>query len=513
MTPIRSLAASTSCALTLPVIAFTITFGLSLLPILLVDIPAGVDVPNHVARMGVLSRDGASPHPFYEVDWALYPNLAMDLVVPAMARFIPVDTAAKVFYLAGQVLVVTGAAAFEFAHKGRFQLSGFVALAWLYSIPFAWGFMNFTFGCGLALWALACHVWLQNRKAVLRAAAHLIWVTVLFVTHFFALGLFGVTVGLLEICRTVQGHQTWRQAAVTAVWLAAPVTLLLAVLHLSGGAVGGEGTEWGLSAKPLWPVAALNGYSWRLSAGLTLFLSTLVLLAAHQRVVRLDRPGLFVACGLVLLYIAMPFKLVDTAFVDVRVVVFMALVIPAFSELHLRGTRSEQALAIGGASLIVVNLAFVATAHLTYDKAYDELRASFAHVPMGSRVLIGGRGDAEDPPLRLLDYPMYNAPVLAVHFRDAFSPTLFTAHGKQPLQARPSVQALDVPYGGPVALRRLVAAAEDRRASADVPAFARDWVEDYDYLYVVGARGDDPLPRVLTRLVAGERFVLYRIEG
>src|SRR5688572_16753225 len=97
---------------------FALLSMLAIGPILLVDIPAGVDYPNHLARMSILARDGtaaASRH--YEVAWGLYPNLAMDLVVPRLAQLMSVETATRLFYLASQILIVSGSVAIELVVK------------------------------------------------------------------------------------------------------------------------------------------------------------------------------------------------------------------------------------------------------------------------------------------------------------------------------------------------------------------------------------------------------------
>ncbi|MBZ9777265.1 hypothetical protein [Mesorhizobium sp. CO1-1-8] len=66
------------------------------LPVLLVDIPAMADYPNHLARMSILMRAGTSEaHPYYEAAWAPYPNLAMDLVVPFAGRLIGIELASS----------------------------------------------------------------------------------------------------------------------------------------------------------------------------------------------------------------------------------------------------------------------------------------------------------------------------------------------------------------------------------------------------------------------------------
>ena len=68
---------------------FVLLTAASLLPVLLTPIPAMVDYVNHLARMYILSQNGTpDANPYYEAAWALYPNLAMDLMVPRMARLI-----------------------------------------------------------------------------------------------------------------------------------------------------------------------------------------------------------------------------------------------------------------------------------------------------------------------------------------------------------------------------------------------------------------------------------------
>ena len=94
---------------------------------------------------------------------------------------------------------------------------------------------------------------------------------------------------------------------------------------------------------------------------------------------------------------------------------------------------------------------------------------------------------SEDPPFNdLTQYPMFYAPTLAVHYANAFVPNLFTALGKQPVQARVAVQHLAIPYGGPMPMTCV-----DRdRGGPDVGRsfrFIRTWYRDYDYLYVARA--------------------------
>src|SRR5476651_1998304 len=95
-------------------IIFAILFCAALGPVLLTPIPAMVDYPNHLARMYILSRAGTpDANPFYQTAWALYPNLAMDLAIPQLARLVGVEVAARLFLLLSQILIVSGAVALE----------------------------------------------------------------------------------------------------------------------------------------------------------------------------------------------------------------------------------------------------------------------------------------------------------------------------------------------------------------------------------------------------------------
>src|SRR5712671_3131067 len=210
-------------------------FVTSVAPVLSVEIPAMIDYVNHVARMHLLvDATAGRPNPAYEIDWRLYPNLAVDIIVPVAARFVSVETAARLFLLVSQALVVSGAIALEIEVRGRHQLSGFAALIALYSLPFLWGLMNFEFGCGVALWAIM--FWIHYREApwLVRVALHTCFVAMLFVAHFFALGIYGLTIGCYELSRFVG----YRQAVRTFAMMTFPAVALYLYLIGSGGSIG-----------------------------------------------------------------------------------------------------------------------------------------------------------------------------------------------------------------------------------------------------------------------------------
>ncbi|RTE91112.1 hypothetical protein [Bradyrhizobium sp. LVM 105] len=487
--------------------------AVSLLPVLLTPIPAMVDYPNHLARMYILSQSGtpdANPH--YEVAWAFYPNLGMDLLVPQMARLISVESATRLFLLLSQLLIVSGALLLEWVRKGRIQLAGFAALAFLYCLPFSWGFVNFEFGLGLALWGIAVYLMLAEGPWPLRFAANLIFVAALYVAHFFSLGIYGATLGLFELSRIRQRQVAYPVAAARLGALALPALALFAIMHVTAGSVGSEGTSWFLGFKPVWPLRIMNGYNLTIAAATGLALTIALLLAARRGALRLDTAGIWLAVGFTLLYFVIPSKLFGTSFVDLRVIPAAALILPAFCSLSLPNRAWRMAALAGISGIILLNLAVVLSVWLPYRADYASIIASFQKIDRGSRILVGSTDDNGDPPFAdLTSYPMYYAPTLAVHYAGAFVPNLFTEVGKQPVRPHEAVRKISIPYGGPVP-SGLLAAIATGQAPADIPPIVRTWYQDFDYLYVLGSPAANPLPDRLEVLETSARFVLYRIR-
>lgn len=487
--------------------------AVSFLPVLLTPIPAMVDYPNHLARMYILSQNGtpdANPH--YEVAWAFYPNLAMDLLVPQMARLMSVENATRLFLLLSQLLIVGGALLLERVQKGRIDLAGFAALAFLYCLPFNWGFVNFEFGLGLALSGIAVYLMLAEGPWPLRFVANAVFVAALFAAHFFSLGIYGATLGLYELSRIRHQRITYGVAAARLGALALPALALFGIMQMAAGSIGSEGTSWFLGFKPIWPLRIMNGYNLTVAATTGLALMIALLFAARRGVLRLEPAGTWLAIGFALLYLVIPSKLFGTSFVDLRVIPAAALILPAFCSLSLpsRAWRMAALAAISG--IILINLAVVLAVWLPYRADYAAIVSSFNKIDRGSRVLVGSTDDNGDPPFAdLTSYPMYYAPTLAVHYANAFVPNLFTEAGKQPVRAREGVRRLAIPYGGPVPSGLLTAIATSQPL-ADVPPFIRTWHRDFDYLYVLGPPAANPLPDLLEMLDTSERFILYKIR-
>ncbi len=493
-------------------LALAFLVAAALAPVVMVDIPAMVDYPNHLARMYVLAAAGTPDRsPYYVVAWGLYPNLAMDLIVPLLGRLIGVEAATKTFLLSSQILVVTGAIAIEWVVKGRHAIAGFAALLTLYGLPFAMGFVNFEFGLGISLWGIAAWLAFVKKSWPARLALHSVFVLLLFLAHFFALGIYGLTIGCYELWGLWSRRFDARRAAALVFLMAGPVLLLLGIMVMAGGAIGGSRTEWDVASKVGWVLLAINGYSAPLSAASVVMLALLMYVLYRNRLLSISAAGRWIAAGFLIVFLALPFRLLDTAFADARMVVAAACVLPAFMTLEIPNPRVGGALIAAVAAIALANVAFVTQLWRGYDADYAAFKRSFAMIERGSRVLVGHSGTAPDPPEDLSEYPAYHAPTLAVHFAKALVPTLFTYPGKQPIEVVPAFRRLAITQGGPAPLALLKHLAAGGPA-AGAPGFLHNWLDDFDYLYLLGPRIANPLPDVLDEVMKARRFTLYRIR-
>jgi hypothetical protein len=494
-------------------ILFVLLLAAVLAPVLCFAIPAGMaDYPNHLARMFILARDGGpQANPFYEVVWSFIPNLAMDLIVPRVGRLIGVETAARLFYLVSQILIVTGPMAIERVVKGRVHIAGFAALMFVYSQPFAWGFVNFEFGLGCALLGFAGAIYVQERSWAVRLALHTAVIAVLFTAHLFTLGIYGFAAGMHELWRAWSRRATLRETISRLAMLAMPSLALVVLMTGSGSTVGDAGTTWDFSRKHLWLMHILSGYSLPLSAVCVVVLIWLTVSLTSRGALRFEQSGAWLLAGFIALYIVMPFKLLDTAYVDMRVIVAAALVMPAFVSVTFPNRIWSHIAVVAVCAVALVNAGLVTGVWMAYRTDYADAQKSFALLPKRALVLVGHSGDGDDPPADLMDYPIYNVPTLAVHYADAFVMNLFTDPGKQPVSPRAPWRRLAVHYGSLAPVKLLKTIAEQGPPSG-TPGFLQTWQHDFDYLYLIGPAIENPMPDRIVPVLVSRRFALYRIR-
>ena len=180
--------------------AFTLLISI---PIWTHPVPPLSDYVNHLARMQVIATlaKNAQLAQFYDINWQVIPNLTMDIIVPPMARVMNVYLAGQVFIVAMFALIISGVLMLNRALIGRWSVLPLFAIPLLYNQIFLVGLMNYIFGIGVALWALAGWIAMRERRWPLRFLLSTLSVVVLFFCHLSALGLYGIGILAFEMLR------------------------------------------------------------------------------------------------------------------------------------------------------------------------------------------------------------------------------------------------------------------------------------------------------------------------
>lgn len=446
--------------------------GLALLlavPLLATKLPPMGDYLNHLARMYVIIHIRTDPvlARIYEVDWNIVPNLAMDLVVPALSHVVSLDLAGRIFIAIALLLPVAGVVALHRAAFGGRDFWPLSSLLVAYNGLFFWGFLNFVVGMGMALLGIA--LWLREpmRSGWRHPLSVAILALMVFICHAQALALFGVTLGCIELARLWELRRD-RRLTVAAVAsrgsrLAFPF-ILPALLFLFATSLGEE-----LTTKPLlsqikeyyW--AAYN--SWRdgklvglgmpfasyspLLDGLAAAVATLLYLVQCLRHGCRTHPGLLLAVVLLLLaYPVVPSVWLTAANIDSRLLVFAVLLVLGGVAPNGAVGPAMRAGAMVFAGLLAARAMVVFHAWAVSNDGLAAFRLLIQPVAPGERVLVVSRPVPAEPMLfsRRILYnfqPAGLAPLLTMD-RQAFWPALFTSRTLQPVHVAPPYRAIAV---------------------------------------------------------------------
>ena len=126
---------------------FGILFLITLVPLGLVRYPPLVDYPNHLARMHLLTHLESSSilNEFFQIKWAVLPNLVMDVIVPLLARIFPLEIAGRIFIALILLLLLSGACALFYTVHRRISVWPLLAVLFLYNRVLLWGFFKLSF--------------------------------------------------------------------------------------------------------------------------------------------------------------------------------------------------------------------------------------------------------------------------------------------------------------------------------------------------------------------------------
>jgi hypothetical protein len=481
-------------------------------PIWTHPLPPLSDYINHLARMQVIATLGKNPllAKFYQIDWQFIPNLTMDLIVPTLARFVNIYLAGQIYIVTMFALIISGALALNRALVGRWTVLPLAAIPLLYNYVFLVGLMNYIFGIGVALWALAGWVALRERAWPLRYAASTACVGALYFCHLSALGIYGVGVLSFELWRLWdRRRERWLPRLAEFVAGGLPFLAAAPLLYASPTMQLVSGIQWEQGGKIDGLMYVITDYSDLVAFALVAVIVAGMVWAMRHRILRFHPLALVLLAVGSAVYIALPRVMFETYMTDQRVPIAVAFMLFACGELELRRRLARRAFMIILLVLISTRLIEVDYNWSHLSDSTSEFRSSVRRIAPGSKVFVAYADRATGDDVR--DLGLVHAACIATIERSALVTTLFTVPGKQVLHVRSDFESFaDTSDGTPPAIAQLILAAE--RPNDDDPPFWLNWTK-FDYLYVLFSEegAANPDPQRLTLVVEGENFQLYRV--
>ena len=485
--------------------AFAVLFLVAALPLLSVELPPLFDYPNHLARMDLLRRLPASEtlQQYYELRWRIIPNLGMDLVVPMLARIIPLAWAGKVFILASLALVAAGAALVHRTVSGRWSIWPLSAFLLLYSRVLLWGFLGYLFGVGLALVAFALWISLSEKRASARLTVSAIAALVLFFVHLMACVIYAVLVAGYELGLLWRRWPMpwWHMIARMAI-AAAPFLPPFALLVFAGDGQGLGAIHYGRIDRKLDLLfSVFDNYDRIFDVGCFVLLVLAAVLGFLRRHL-VVHPALLPPLGLLaIVYLAAPSQLMTASAVDHRLPLVIGTVLTA-ATISPRLSRSGiRLVALACVALFLARMADVWVHWQRADAVYARLLPILDQVPAGGRLAVGYPPDA----IGSTAVPITHLPVLAIVRRDAFVPTLFANRGQQPVALAPEAERLAALARPEAVWRTLMGEGVN---SGAVPI-----LQEFDAVLLLARRPFPVRPtRGLMPVAVEPDFALYRVE-
>ncbi len=401
-------------------------------------LPPLFDYPNHLARMHLIAEGG---NRFYAVRWAPLPNLAEDLIVPPLARLMPLETAGKLFLVMIFALTAGGALCLNRAVSGEWRMWPLLAFLLLYNRILLWGFLNYLFGLAVALFGLALWLGFENRRVWQRAFASALMALVCFFSHIAAFGVSALAICGSEIPAAAAElrERRWpalgRRLALLATQFIVPAVLFFAWRRQTTGAAVSYA---GFARKADLLFSVFDNYDRAFdTACFALFLALGIALAASGRLGLAPRLGW--AAGLVFAaYLLLPSRIYGGSGADHRLPAALLLLLVAGSAPRFPSRRTAVAIGAAAAFLLTLRIAAIERAWRRADQVYAADLTGIDALPRGARLAVAYAADA----VHVVPVPQVHLPAMAVVRRDAFVPTLFATPGQQPLTPRPPWAAL-----------------------------------------------------------------------
>ncbi|MBV8170168.1 MAG: hypothetical protein JO021_25520 [Alphaproteobacteria bacterium] len=493
----------------------------ALLPLAVASLPPLTDYPFHTARITILQHwhDWPGLQAFYDLRSFLLPNIAMDAILLAAVQVLPIDVAGRAFVALTMAAMLSGTVALHWSLHRRFSPWPLVAAVFLHNWIFVFGFFNYLFGFGLTLWGLAIWILLAERPPWQRLVVGSVVAITIYFAHLVAFGLYAIMLGAYELQRALPLlRRRFDEAAGRLLVGALPFVPPLAVFVLlsetsreAGDRIKYQDWYWkGFVVARTF--MSMNLGLDLLTAGVLLVVAIALLLRGRLTFAREMLLGIVLVAAT---FIAIPWKTFGAVFVDARFPVALIFLVIACSDVGFSRVRLGRAVFVLFGALLVIRSVVLAGDWMQFDKTLGRMEQAVTALPENSVIL---SATAAPLPRTLPEWvdrwrpPLIHAASLAQRHKAMFAVNTWATPSQQPIAVTPPWEPLyrfqeqnPMPVESTATFERFVDRARSliERAHPGQPTYLI-------LLYPEYLRYD--VPRGLTRIDAGDRFILYRVE-
>jgi hypothetical protein len=406
----------------------------------LADILPFVDYPAHLARVHLLAGGASGIESFYQPAWTLLPNLALEVIAVPLALVLPAPVALQIVSILVVGLLVWGGALLSRAATGRASPLAFLPALLVYNVIFAFGFLNFLFGLGVALVALARHIETADQPLHRRILRESLFALGLFFSHIVALVVYLVAAAVHDLAS--RRPRLRRDAAVLAAAMVAPLALLLASPTRSEARLAAfQPLASKLDKLVATPATGQGVWDTAFALAALAFIAALLVL----RLARPERRLAIVALALGGLFLLCPYRVATAENIDTRLPLVFLLVALAGFRLTCSGSRAR-AVAAALATLVAFRITTTSVHHLRSGRALAAVRTDLAAaVPAGSLLFTAHEVSAGSWQPDDWNPPLTHAADLLLLERPIFVATVFAHPTQQPIARSRPFGALDMP--------------------------------------------------------------------
>ncbi len=490
-------------------VLFIVLIAIASIPVITHTLPPLSDYINHLGRTYVINHVGSDPDlsRFYFIKWQVLPNLMIDVAMLVLNPFMDIYRAGQVFTIAAFVLIISGTLALNRVLFGYWSALPLAATPLLYNGVLLVGVMNYVFGIGLALWALAAWVALRDHSWPWRLSVSTLFAVTLFFCHLYAVGVYGLVLLGFELRRLWDKRaEPLTPRLVDFVAAGIPFLLVIGLLAISPTLSSVSDYYWTVNGKIDGLFMAVDVYYAMVAFGLMAVALAAAAWASRAGLLRFHPAGWMVLAVGAVVYVAMPRELFAAHMADQRLPIALAFVLIACLQFNFRHPLVRQ----GFVAMLIVLLAMrIIEIQVVWDRLALTTAAfsqSVGLIDRGARVLVvhGDRSTVDD----VSDFELVHAPSLATIERSALVSTTFTVKGKQVLRVRDNFKRyVETEDRTPPSIPYFLQAAHQ-----DVPYFFTQWPAHFDYVYILFTKhGANPDLADLKQVFDGPNFQLYRV--